>query len=193
MAEKESTAFYPKSTAEWRAWLEKHHVERESVWVIFFNKKSGQPSITWSEAVDEALCFGWIDSKKQSIDSDSYRQFFSKRKAKSTWSKINKEKVEQLTEAGLMMPAGLAIIEQAKQNGSWTLLDAIEALHVPDDLDKALSAVSGAKEYYLGLGKSKQKILLYWVISAKRPETRSQRIGVIVAHAAQRELPKQFR
>lgn len=193
MAEKECATFYPKNIAEWRSWLEKNHADCESVWLIFYNKKSGQPSITWSEAVDQALCFGWIDSKKQTLDADSYRQFFSKRKPKSNWSKINKEKVDQLIEGGWMMPAGLASIETAKQNGSWTSLDAIEALIVPDDLDAALHAASGAREYFLGLSKSKQKILLYWVISAKRPETRNQRIEILVAHAAQGEIPKQFR
>lgn len=102
------------------------------------------PSISWSEAVDEALCFGWIDSTKKTIDKERYMQYFSKRKAKSNWSKINKDKVKTLIDQGLMQEEGYKSIETAKQNGSWTMLDEVEALVIPDDLNEQLVAYKNA-------------------------------------------------
>ena len=119
----ETEIFYPANVAAWREWLEANHLARQSVWVVFYAKASGRPTITWSEAVDVALCFGWIDSKKIKIDNETSHQFFSKRKQRSTWSKINKDKVVQLIDRGLMAPAGLESIAIAQQNGSWTVLD----------------------------------------------------------------------
>lgn len=103
--------------------MQENHISKQAVWLVFYNKKSDKKSITWSDAVDEALCFGWIDNKKISIDKETSYQFFCKRKPKSTWSKINKEKIELLIEQGIMTELGLAIIETAKQHGSWTILD----------------------------------------------------------------------
>ena len=106
MQKDEIEIFYPASQAEWRLWLQQNHFSKKAVWLVFYNKKSKNKSITWSDVVDEALCFGWIDSKKISIDKETSHQFFSKRKPKSTWSKINKNKVEKLIEQGLMKEAG---------------------------------------------------------------------------------------
>lgn len=106
MQKDEIEIFYPTSQIAWRKWLEQNHFFKKAVWLVFYNKKSKNKSITWSDAVDEALCFGWIDSKKISIDKETSHQFFSKRKPKSTWSKINKNKVEKLIEQGLMTEAG---------------------------------------------------------------------------------------
>lgn len=193
MSDQNIDTICPRSKKEWRAWLQKNHVLKQSVWLIYHRKNSGVPTITWSEAVDEALCFGWIDSKKQTIDDEKYRQFFSKRKADSTWSKINKDKVAQLIDDGLMTQAGLDSIAIAKKNGSWTFLDTIEALEVPTDLNKELKKHGGAKKYFNSLSNSKKKILLYWVLSAKRPETRQKRITEIAEFAGQGLMPKQFR
>src|SRR5690606_22432980 len=113
---------------------------------------------------DEALCFGWIDSIKKKLDEDSTVQFFSKRKPTGTWSKINKGKVERLIADGLMTPAGLDCIETAKQNGSWTLLDSVEALQIPDDLAEAFRRHSGAASFFESLSKSVRKALLQWVV-----------------------------
>jgi uncharacterized protein YdeI (YjbR/CyaY-like superfamily) len=187
MDEKEQ--FYPANPQEWRAWLEENHVEKQSVWVIFHKKKSGVPSITWSEAVDEALCFGWIDSVKRPHTEGRSIQFFSKRKAVSTWSKINKAKVQHLIETGRMTEAGLRIVEIAKQNGSWTILDAVEELIIPDDLEQAFTSQAGSKEFFLSLSKSIKKQLLYWIVSAKRDETRQKRITEIVESAGQGMKP----
>lgn len=185
--------FCPTCRQDWRDWLEQHHESHQSVWLVFYKISSGVPSVTWSDAVDEALCFGWIDSTKKTMDENRYKQFFSKRKAKSNWSRINKEKIEMLTSQGLMTKAGFESVEVAKQNGSWTILDEVEALIIPTDLDEALNNQEGAKSYFLRLSKSKRKSLLYWVMSAKRTETRQNRISEVVLHSAQQQLPKQFR
>ncbi|WP_343633863.1 YdeI/OmpD-associated family protein [Fluviicola sp.] len=188
----EITVFYPENRTQWRQWLEKNHVKEQAVWVVFYKKSSGKPTLTWSEAVDEALCFGWIDSKKVAVDSEKAHQFFSKRKAKSTWSKINKDKIERLIENGQMTPAGYESIERAKENGSWTILDEVEALTLPEDFESALSNYDGALEYFLGLSKSVKKMMLYWLVSAKRPETRQKRIDELAEHASRKSKPKQF-
>ena len=184
--------FYPKSVAAWRKWLEKNHLSATAVWVVFYSKKSGKKTVTWSEAVDVALCFGWIDSKKIKIDEETAHQFFSRRKPKSTWSKINKQKVANLLAAGLMEKAGLEAIELAQQNGSWTMLDEVEELVVPEDLEKALNENEGAKEYFLGLSKSVRKAMLQWLVLAKRPETRQKRINEIAEEASHKRKPKPF-
>jgi len=183
---------YPENPIEWRQWLEINHLSEQSVWVVFYTKSSGKASLSWSEAVDVALCFGWIDSKKIRIDEEKSHQFFSKRKPKSTWSKINKGKVQKLIENGLMTTAGFQSIETATQNGSWSILDSVEELTVPDDLEAAFQRYDGAKDYFLGLSKSVKKMMLYWIISAKRSETRQKRIDEIAGCAGKRTKPDQF-
>ncbi|KQS94017.1 YdeI/OmpD-associated family protein [Chryseobacterium sp. Leaf394] len=192
MSENKPQVFYAETVSEWRKWLEKNHVSEDSVWLVFHKKGSDKKSISWSESVDVALCFGWIDSKKIKVDDTTSHQFFSKRKAKSTWSKINKQKIEKLIENNLMTPAGFKSIEIAKENGSWTSLDEVEELIVPDDLAVALNSFGGAREYFESLSKSVRKMMLYWVISAKRPETRQGRIGQIAEASSLRVKPKQF-
>lgn len=184
--------FYPENPQQWRQWLQENHDSKQAVWVVFYKKSSEKPTLSWSDAVDEALCFGWIDSKKVSIDSEKSHQFFSKRKAKSNWSKINKEKIQRLIESGLMTKAGYESIEIARQNGSWTILDSVEELIMPEDLETELDRYPGAKEFFLGLSKSIKKMMLYWVVSAKRPETRLNRVTEIAESAAQKRKPKQF-
>jgi len=151
------------------------------------------PSLTWSEAVDEALCFGWIDSTKKIIDKERYMQYFSRRKPKSNWSKVNKEKVKSLIDQGLMKEAGYKSIEIAKENGSWTILDSIENLEIPKELEQELNSRKEALKYFENLSKSVKKSLLYWVVSAKREETRKNRIAEIVENASRHMKPKQFR
>lgn len=182
--------FYPKNQAAWRKWLEKNHLSKQSVWLVFYNKKSKLKSITWSDAVDEALCFGWIDSKKIKIDEETSHQFFSKRKPKSTWSKINKDKIARLIEQEKMSQAGMESIEKAKENGSWTILDEVEELIMPADLEIAFNQKPHAKNYYLSLSKSMKKGILTWLLFAKTTETRQKRIREIVDQAAQNLKPK---
>ncbi len=186
-------SYCPENKEEWRSWLKENHSAKDSIWLIFYRKASPNHNLNWSEAVDEALCFGWIDSTKRSIDDEKYAQYFCKRKPKSNWSKINKEKVKGLIEQGLMEEAGFKSIEVAKENGSWSFLDAVEALIIPVDLKEEFANHKGAVEYFNSLSKSAKKILLYWVISAKRKETRHKRIVEIAENASRKMKPEQFR
>ena len=187
------TTFCPKSRADWRGWLEKNHQSKQSVWLIYYKVSTKYPSLSWSEAVDEALCFGWIDSTKKTIDDKRYMQYFSKRKSTSTWSKINKDKVTLLIQNNLMTKAGFDSIKIAKQNGTWSLLDDVEKLIIPNDLRIALDKNEGSMDFFQSQSKSIKKQLLYWVIIAKRAVTREKRIEEIVQSAAKSMLPKQFR
>ncbi|HSF54389.1 MAG TPA: YdeI/OmpD-associated family protein [Algoriphagus sp.] len=191
--ETELETFSPKNRQEWRDWLQENHDKKQSVWLIYFKKISNEPSIVYGEAVDEALCFGWIDSKSKPIDANQYMQFFSRRKPKSVWSKINKAKIDRLTEEGLMTKAGFDCIEAAKKNGSWTTLDEVEELIIPKDLENALEEKPNAKDYFLSLSRSDKRNMLQWLVLAKRPETRQNRINEIVTLAEQNQKPKQFR
>lgn len=182
--------FYPKSKAEWRKWLAENHLSKQAVWLVSYKKSSEKQSITWSESVDVALCFGWIDSKKIKIDEETSHQFFSRRKPNGTWSKINKTKIQLLIAEGLMTDAGFDSIERAKQNGSWTILDEVEELIVPKDLETQFGDKPNAKEYFLNLSKSNRKAILQWLVLAKRPETRLKRIMEVVALAEQKQKPK---
>ncbi len=193
MQQNEIEIFHPKSQAAWRRWLEKNHLSTQAVWLVFYNKKSELKSITWSEAVDVALCFGWIDSKKVRIDEETAHQWFSKRKPKSTWSKINKEKVEKLIEQGLMTEAGFRSIETAKQNGSWTILDEVEELIIPADLEAGFAGKLNAKDFFMGLSKSVRKMILAWLVFAKTADTRQKRIDEIIESAGQNLKPKHLR
>lgn len=188
----EIETFYPTSLKEWRKWLEENHLSKQSVWLVFYSKSSEKPSITWSEAVDVALCYGWIDSKKIKIDAETSHQFFSQRKPNSTWSKINKEKVRQLIESGQMKQAGYESIETAKRNGSWSILDEVEELIIPHDLKAEFDKHPESQAYFESLSKSVRKMLLQWLVLAKRPETRQQRIREIAVNAGQKKKPKQF-
>jgi uncharacterized protein YdeI (YjbR/CyaY-like superfamily) len=184
--------FYPASRKAWRNWLKKNHVKKPSVWLIFYKKGSDVSTLSWSDAVEEALCFGWVDSKRKPIDHEKFIQFFSKRKANGTWSKINKEKIKRLQEAGLIASAGLDVIEKAKQNGSWEILDQVEELIIPEDLKKAFKKKSGSLLYFSGLSKSVRKMLLQWLVLAKRAETRQKRIDELADLASKKMRPKQF-
>lgn len=190
--EKDIEIFCPASRQEWRQWLEKNHSSKPAVWLVQYKKKSAKPSISWSDAVDEALCFGWIDSIRKTVDDEKFIQFFSKRKPNGTWSKVNKVKIAYLIEAEMMMTAGFESIEKAKQNGSWTILDEVEELLIPEDLHKEFTIKNGSKDFFLSLSKSVRKAMLQWIVLAKRPETRQNRITEIVIFAAQKLKPKQF-
>lgn len=185
--------YCPDSKKEWRRWLELNHDKKNAVWVVFYRKRSLDHNLTWSEAVDEALCFGWIDSTKKRIDDEKYKQYFSKRKPKSNWSKVNKDKVKYLIDQGLMEAGGYKIVEIAKKNGSWNLLDKVEALIVPEDLKKEFENYKGSVEYFAGLSKSAKKSLLHWIASAKRKETKLKRILEVAESASKNMKPKRFR
>jgi uncharacterized protein YdeI (YjbR/CyaY-like superfamily) len=192
MQKNEIAIFSPASLAGWREWLADNHQSQQSVWLVLYRKGTYRPSITWGEAVDVALCYGWIDSKKIKNDEETSHQFFSKRKPNSTWSKINKQKVQYLIELGLMTEAGYKCIETAKQNGSWIILDEVEELIIPLDLENAFANHPVARDHFLSLSKSIKKATLQWVVLAKRPETRLRRITEVVALAEQKQKPRIF-
>jgi len=178
------TTFYAKSRKEWRKWLEKNHTKQSSVWLIIYKKQSSVSSVYYREAVDEALCFGWIDSKAIKRDTESYSQFFARRNPKSNWSAVNKKKVKELIKDKLMMEAGLKAVATAKLNGKWNALDEIDKKIIPDDLRKALDKNKTARQFFKGFSPSSAKGILEWISNAKRPETRQKRIDETVRLAA---------
>lgn len=165
--------------------MKNNHRTSPGVWLIYYKVNSGKPSVSYSEAVKEALCVGWIDSKVNSLDDERYQQVFTPRKPKSVWSKLNKQYIEELIEQGSMTEAGLAKIEAAKRDGSWNALDAIEALMIAPDLKEALEANETANDHFQLFSSSSKKSILFWIESAKRPETRLKRIEKAVRLAAQ--------
>jgi uncharacterized protein YdeI (YjbR/CyaY-like superfamily) len=154
---KDVEEYCPCDKNDWRKWLALNHDKKEAVWLMFYKKQSPSYNLSWSESVDEALCFGWIDSTKKAIDGEKFKQYFCKRKAKSNWSKINKDKVKTLIDQGLMEEEGYKSIAIAKQNGSWTILDGVEALIIPVDLKEAFASYPDASEYFESLSKSVKK------------------------------------
>jgi uncharacterized protein YdeI (YjbR/CyaY-like superfamily) len=184
---------HPKTRAEWRAWLEQNHAQSAGVWLISYKKATGKPRFEYAEGVEEALCFGWIDGKANKLDDERSMQYYAPRKTGSGWSKSNKERVERLTEAGLMAPAGLAKVEAAKADGSWNALDAVDALEIPPDLQEALGENAAANGYFAAFPKSVKRAILEWIASAKKPETRSKRIEETVRLAAENQRANQWR
>ncbi len=168
---------HPMTRAAWRSWLSEHHATCAGVWLIYDRASTGRRRLSWEDAVREALCFGWIDSKVKPIDDERYKQIFTPRKPRSVWSKINKEYVAELADAGLLTEAGLRAVEVAKANGSWTLLEPVDALLVPDDLASALGRSTSARETYDGLSASAKRAVLYSLYSAKREDTRARRLA----------------
>ena len=170
-------AFHPKTRAEWRSWLAENHAREEGVWFVSYKKATGKPRVEYEESVEEALCFGWIDSKANTLDGERSMLWFSPRKPRTGWSRPNKERIERLLAAGLMQPAGLAKIEQAKADGSWNALDAVEALEVPPDLQAALASYPAAAANFEAFPRSAKRAILEWISTAKRPETRAARVS----------------
>lgn len=172
--------FCPSSAKDWRRWLRENHKTIDSVWLVFYKKKTKTPSLTWSEAVDEALCFGWIDGKRLTVSDERYMQFFCKRRAKSTWSKINKQKVRRLIEQRKMTKAGYDVIALSKSNGSWKALDQVEKLVIPEDLESAFKSHVGLKRKFLSLSTSVKKLWLMELHRSKKTETRQVYISRII-------------
>ena len=179
----------PKSRREWRTWLQRHHKSAQGVWLVYAKKHTGLPSLTWQEGVEEALCFGWIDSVRHAVDATHFKQLYTPRKPKSTWSAINKATVERLIADGLMAAAGLAAIERAKANGHWSAIDHVESHTLPDDFKAALDKNRKAKAAYEQFSPFIRKQFLYRLNSAKRPDTRARRIAELITAAAARRNP----
>lgn len=169
-------ATQPESRAAWRRWLATHHAQSDGVWLVSYKKATGKPRVEYDAAVEEALCFGWIDSKVNKLDAERSMLWFAPRKPKTGWSKPNKERVARMLAAGLMHPAGLAKVEQARADGSWNALDAVEALEIPQDLRQALASYPKAAAHFEAFPRSVKRGILEWIHVARKPETRANRI-----------------
>lgn len=170
-------AVQPRTRGEWRAWLAAHHDACRGVWLVSAKKATGESRVEYDEAVEEALCFGWIDSVARTLDDTRSMLRFSPRTPRSGWSRSNKLRVERLEAAGVMTPAGRARIDAAIADGSWTKLDAVENLEVPDDLATACAAYPNARANFDAFPRSARRGILEWIVQAKRPETRARRVG----------------
>jgi uncharacterized protein YdeI (YjbR/CyaY-like superfamily) len=186
-------SIHPLTGAEWRAWLEQNHTRAEGVWLITYKKATGKPRIEYEEAVEQALCYGWIDSKPNKLDDERSLLWFAPRKAGTGWSKPNKDRVAKLMAAGLMAPAGLAKVEAAKADGSWFTLDSVETLEMPVDLGQALAANPAANGHFDAFPRSVKRGILEWIANAKRPETRARRVDETVRLAAENRRANQWR
>ena len=165
------------SQDEWEAWLDAEHASSDGVWVKFAKKGSGVETVVYAEALDVALCYGWIDSQVMTLDERFYLQKFTPRRSRSKWSRINREKIEQLTKAGRMKPAGLEQVELAKADGRWDAAYASPStIEVPEDLQKALDANPKAAEFFATLSGSNRYAILYRLEDAKKAETRARRL-----------------
>ena len=178
---KERPLLYFKNVQEWREWLHENHDSSSGVYLLFYKINSGFESMRWEEAVQVAICYGWIDSTVKKIDEASRKQVFSPRKHKSVWSKLNKTYIEKLIAENLMYESGLKKIEIAKQNGSWESLDKVENLEIPSDLQQAFDNNLEAFTNYQNFSFTYRKSYLYWLNQAKREETRLARIKEIIS------------
>ncbi len=182
-----------KTAAAWRAWLERNHARKEGIWLVYYKKGTGKRSVTYKEALEEALCYGWIDSTVNRLDGERYMQKWTPRNAASVWSAANKERVKNLVAEGRMAAPGLAKVEAAKGNGSWDRLSDIDRIgrpaKIPEDLCLALAGNPEAHERFERLAPSQRKLWAWWVISAKRPETRARRVAETVKRVAAGRRP----
>jgi uncharacterized protein YdeI (YjbR/CyaY-like superfamily) len=185
--------FYPVNRKEWRSWLSKNYNTALGVWLVLHKKNSTKPTVSYNDAVEEALCFGWIDSKPNKLDEEAYLLLFTPRKAKSVWSKPNKERIERLVQQGLMMEAGMRKIEAAKKDGSWEALKDIDEMRMPGDLKKALAVNKAARTNFEQFPPSAKKNIYLWIKTAKKLETRAKRVSDTVTLAAKNVRANQYR
>jgi len=177
-----------KSAADFRSWLSENHDKIDGIWLRIFKKDSGKATVTYAEALDQALCFGWIDGQKKSYDELSWIQKFTPRRPKSSWSKINTQHVKRLTKAGRMMLAGLAAVDAAKADGRWqAAYDSHRTATPPEDFLKALRRDKKAKAFFESLNKANVYAIVYRLQTAKKPETRERRLQSILAMMSRSE------
>jgi uncharacterized protein YdeI (YjbR/CyaY-like superfamily) len=184
--------YYAKDRKTWRKWLEKNHLAADGIWLVYYKKSSGKPRVDYADAVEEALCFGWIDSTSNPLDEDSYMQVFMPRKAKSGWSALNKQRIARLIEQGLMMPAGMQKIDDAKMDGSWAKLDHIESFTVPPILEQAFKKNKKAAKHFETLGKTNKKYLLYYINGVKSEEKKAARLEEIITALNESRMPDRY-
>ena len=179
--------FHAETRSQWRAWLAANHASAPGVWLCSWKPGTGKPSCPYDAVVEEALCFGWIDSTVNTLDDDRGLQLLTPRKPRSTWTRSNRRRVDAMEAAGLMTDAGRRAVDVAKGNGRWTISDTVEDLIEPDDLSRALDTAPAARSSWDAFPPSARKQMLWWVISAARPDTRERRIATIVERAAHGE------
>lgn len=181
------------SPDEFRSWLEEHHATEPELWVGYWKKKTGKPSLTWSQAVDQALCFGWIDGRVKSIDGASHMQRFTPRKPASNWSKVNIEKMARLTEAGLMRPAGIAAFERRREDRSGVYsFERDEEARLDPGQEERFRANAKAWEFFQSQPPGYRRTAIHLVVSAKRPETRARRLNTLIEDSAPGRRLKQL-
>jgi uncharacterized protein YdeI (YjbR/CyaY-like superfamily) len=178
-----------KSAAELRRWFEKYHASSPGIWLVVNKKGTPKPGVYYEEAVEEALCFGWIDGRLNPLDERRYKLMFSPRKPGGTWAPSNKERVGRLMAEGRMTEAGIAKIEDAKRDGSWDALDAISDLVTPPELERVLARNKTARETYESWTASYRERVIFWIESAKREETRAKRVALTVSAARAKSKP----
>jgi uncharacterized protein YdeI (YjbR/CyaY-like superfamily) len=183
----EAPQVHADDRATWRAWLEANHSTARGAWLVTWRPRSGRVSLDYEAAVEEALCFGWVDSTGGSVDDERGKLYFAPRKPRSVWAASNKARVARLIGERRMAPGGLAAIERAKANGSWETLDAVERMEVPEDLAAALNVRPPAAVNFAAFPPSARKMLLGWLAMARRPETRAARIAKVAEAAARNE------
>lgn len=166
----------PKSREAWRAWLEKNHAAVEEAWLVFFKKAAGKPTLSYNDAVEEALCFGWIDGVKRALDAERYMHRFTPRKLASRWSALNKQRAERMLKAGLMAPAGERAIRRAKENGAWAAARVQKEFPMPPEFAARLARDKKAAAFFSSLAPSYQRAVCRWVGTAKREETKARRL-----------------
>jgi uncharacterized protein YdeI (YjbR/CyaY-like superfamily) len=173
-----------ETRAQWRRWLRTHHATSQGIWLVRWKQSTGRPAPNYDDVVEEALCFGWVDSRPRSMDHDRSALLLTPRRRGSRWSATNKERVERLTRAGLMRPAGLALVEAAKADGTWSALDDVETLVEPDDLVAALTSVRGATAEWAAFPRSTRRAILEWLSTSRTEATRQARLRRIAGDAA---------
>jgi uncharacterized protein YdeI (YjbR/CyaY-like superfamily) len=186
-----SNSVHMNTRAEWRRWLRQNHKRTEGVWLITYKKSTGKTRLAYDDAVEEALCFGWIDSKPRKPDEDRSMLRFSPRKAATVWSKLNKDRIDGLIARHLMQPAGLAKVEAAKRDGTWVKLDAVEALEIPGDVAAALTKYESAANFH-AFPRSVSRGILEWIGNAKPPDTRAKRVEETASLAGRNVCAKQW-
>ena len=177
-----------ETSEEWHGWLERNHDGSSGVWLVSWKVAAGKPLVAYGDAVDEALCFGWIDSRVNTLDDERAMRLFTPRNPKSGWSRINKDKVARLMREGRLAEAGARAVATAQANGSWTLYDEIEDLVIPPDLASALADNETAGARFARFPASSKKNILWWIKSARKPETRAARIARTVELAAENRM-----
>ena len=182
-----------KSRKEWRKWLEKNHQTESSVWLIIFHKRSEVKSVYYDEAVEEAICFGWIDSIANKRDSESKYQLFSRRKPGSKWSRLNRQRSAKMISQGMMTPSGQAVIDRAMKEGTWEALEQVQSAVIPDDLRKLFNKNKTALKNFQAFPPSSKRIILEWILNARQPQTRERRIAQTVELAAKNIKANHYR